>query len=202
MEALRARKAAHTRSTILQAALSLFEKSGYSATSVDEIARNAEISLPTLFRYFPSKADLVFADDDASLLRWEAAFNEADPHLPLSAALRGASAAVMAGTDLRLATLRARLLQEDPELERRALWGDARALERATQRIAARCGWDATRDLRPALVARATLGAMRAAQGLVRAGNPEPFGKLVDDAFVELGRMGELLETRGIRAAD
>jgi len=201
MEALRAKKAARTRSSILDAALTLFEKSGYTSTSVEEIARAAEISLPTLFRYFPSKADLVFADDEASLLRWEAAFDACDPDLPLSAVLRAASGAVIAGTDLRLAGLRARLLQEDPELEQRALWGDARALDRATLRIASRCGWDPAQDLRPALVARATLGAMRAAQGLVRAGSPTPFLALVDQAFLELGRIGELLETRGIRGA-
>ncbi|HNH47724.1 MAG TPA: helix-turn-helix domain-containing protein, partial [Myxococcota bacterium] len=97
MEALRARKAARTRSTILQAALSLFEKHGYSATSVEDIAKAAEISLPTLFRYFPSKADLVFADDEASVARWEAAFDATAPQLPLSVALRAASQAVMAG---------------------------------------------------------------------------------------------------------
>ncbi len=202
MEALRAKKAARTRSTILNAALGLFESYGYSATSVGDIASAAEISLPTLFRYFPSKADLVFADDEVSLLRWEAAFDGCDPRLPLSAALRAASGAVIAGTDLRLASLRARLLQEDPELEQRALWGDARALERATLRIAGRCGWDPALDLRPALVARATLGAMRAAQGLVRAGSPTPFLSLVDQAFVEMGRMGELLETPRVQGAD
>ncbi len=40
-------------------ALSLFEKRGFDDVTMDEIATAAEISRRTLFRAFPSKADLV-----------------------------------------------------------------------------------------------------------------------------------------------
>jgi AcrR family transcriptional regulator len=43
------------------AAISLFAERGYDETSVDDIAEAAGISVRTLFRYFTSKEDIVFA---------------------------------------------------------------------------------------------------------------------------------------------
>jgi AcrR family transcriptional regulator len=62
---LRERKKARTRDTIAATAVDLFLAHGYDAVSVNDVAAAAEISKPTLFRYFPSKEDLVvlrFAD--------------------------------------------------------------------------------------------------------------------------------------------
>lgn len=62
---LRARKKARTREAIGDAAVSLFLERGFDRVSVNDIAAAAEISKPTLFRYFPTKEDLVlhrFAD--------------------------------------------------------------------------------------------------------------------------------------------
>jgi len=41
------------------AAVSLFLERGFDRVSVNDIATAAEISKPTLFRYFPTKEDLV-----------------------------------------------------------------------------------------------------------------------------------------------
>ena len=49
---------ADTRAKILKAALELFSKHGYSSTTTRELARKAEITEVTLFRYFPSKENL------------------------------------------------------------------------------------------------------------------------------------------------
>lgn len=49
---------ADTRAKILKAALELFSKHGYSSTTTRELARKAEVTEVTLFRYFPSKEDL------------------------------------------------------------------------------------------------------------------------------------------------
>ena len=62
---LRARKKARTRDTIADAAITLFLARGFDQVSINDVAAAAEVSKPTLFRYFASKEDLVlhrFAD--------------------------------------------------------------------------------------------------------------------------------------------
>ncbi|WP_405460995.1 TetR/AcrR family transcriptional regulator [Streptomyces sp. NBC_00101] len=62
---LRERKKLRTRQTISEVAIALFLEHGFDQVSVADIAAAAEVSKPTLFRYFPTKEDLVvqrFAD--------------------------------------------------------------------------------------------------------------------------------------------
>ncbi|MFF8290808.1 TetR family transcriptional regulator [Streptomyces sp. NPDC016309] len=62
---LRERKKQRTYRTISEAAITLFLERGFDRVSVAEVAAAAEVSKPTLFRYFPAKEDLVlhrFAD--------------------------------------------------------------------------------------------------------------------------------------------
>ncbi|OKJ72777.1 TetR/AcrR family transcriptional regulator [Streptomyces sp. CB02460] len=69
---LRARKKERTRDAIGDAAVSLFLERGFDSVSVNDIAAAAEISKPTLFRYFPTKEDLVlhrFADHQGEAAR-------------------------------------------------------------------------------------------------------------------------------------
>jgi AcrR family transcriptional regulator len=56
---VRERNAEHTRSWIADAALELFEAHGYEATTLDELARRAGVSVSTLHRYFPTKDSLL-----------------------------------------------------------------------------------------------------------------------------------------------
>ena len=65
---LRARKKQKTRWAIQEHALRLFAEQGYDATTIDQIAAAAEISPSTFFRYFPTKEDLVIADEYDDLL--------------------------------------------------------------------------------------------------------------------------------------
>lgn len=58
-EGLRERKRRRTHDTISATAISLFLERGFDGVSVVDIAAAAEVSKPTLFRYFPTKEDLV-----------------------------------------------------------------------------------------------------------------------------------------------
>ncbi|MFJ3921542.1 TetR family transcriptional regulator [Streptomyces sp. NPDC090022] len=62
---LRESKKLRTRRHLAATALELFLERGFDAVSVADVAAAAEVSKPTLFRYFPTKEDLVldrFAD--------------------------------------------------------------------------------------------------------------------------------------------
>ncbi|MFE7896262.1 TetR family transcriptional regulator [Streptomyces sp. NPDC057424] len=56
---LRERKKQRMYETVSDIAVRLFLERGFDAVSVAEVAAAAEISKPTLFRYFPAKEDLV-----------------------------------------------------------------------------------------------------------------------------------------------
>lgn len=59
VEGLRTRKKERTRQAISETAIAMFLEHGFDQVGVAEIAAAAEVSKPTLFRYFPSKEDLV-----------------------------------------------------------------------------------------------------------------------------------------------
>lgn len=54
------RRAAQTRAEIIDAALELFATQGFDATSMEQVADGAGVSRRTIYRYFPTKDDLVF----------------------------------------------------------------------------------------------------------------------------------------------
>ncbi len=59
---LRERKKQRTRELIAETALELFSEHGYQATTVADIAASADVSERTVFGYFPTKEDILFAD--------------------------------------------------------------------------------------------------------------------------------------------
>ncbi|TDC58194.1 TetR family transcriptional regulator [Actinomadura sp. KC345] len=60
---LRELKKARTRAAIQREALRLFGERGYEATTVEQVAQAAEVAHTTVFRYFPTKEDLVITDE-------------------------------------------------------------------------------------------------------------------------------------------
>ncbi|HYQ51283.1 MAG TPA: helix-turn-helix domain-containing protein [Pseudomonas sp.] len=59
MSGLRERQKAERRQAISAAAVALFDKQGYQATTIEQIARAAGVSAPTVFAYFNSKQEIV-----------------------------------------------------------------------------------------------------------------------------------------------
>ncbi len=85
---LRERKKARTRAEIREQALRLFLVQGYEATTVQQIADAAEVSLSTLFRYFPTKARLALQFDLETVIR--DAFRSLGPDASVFAAIHAA----------------------------------------------------------------------------------------------------------------
>lgn len=63
---LRERNRARTYAEIADAALGLFERNGFDATTVEQIATTAGVSPATFFRYFAAKEDVLFAGEAES----------------------------------------------------------------------------------------------------------------------------------------
>ncbi|MGH6617473.1 TetR/AcrR family transcriptional regulator [Sphingomonas sp.] len=61
---LRERKKAQTRETIAETAKTMFDARGFDHVTVAEIADAANVSVKTLFKYFDTKEDLLFNDEN------------------------------------------------------------------------------------------------------------------------------------------
>jgi AcrR family transcriptional regulator len=61
MSGLRERQKEQRKEAILVAAMALFDQLGYAATTVEQIAERAGVSAPTVFNYFGSKQEILFA---------------------------------------------------------------------------------------------------------------------------------------------
>lgn len=94
------RKRARTRQAIQRHALRLFGEQGYHATTVEQVAAAADLAPSTVFRYFPTKHDLVVLDDDLMLIRpFIAAFRDQPADLGVVAALHNAVRTAFDDTD-------------------------------------------------------------------------------------------------------
>lgn len=144
---LRERKKARTRALIQEHALRLFREQGYEATSIEEIAEAAEVSPSTVFRYFPTKPDLVIYDDlDERMIE---AFRAQAPELNAVQALRASVRSGfggLAGEEMALQLERERLLRSVPELQSAMLGELARTVGEIADLIAERAGRPADDD--------------------------------------------------------
>ena len=176
-----------THERIVDVALDLFARQGFSRTTVDEIAAAAGVGRRTIFRYFPSKNDIVIADFDARLERLRLALAESDPELAPMEALRRAVLLSNRREDGQLPALRIQttLIARDPILQAHAMVRYA-AWRRVVAEFAAERQQCRPDELLPQAIAYAALGtAMAAFTRWVRAPD-ERLEHCLDEAFREL----------------
>ncbi|MEJ8670894.1 TetR family transcriptional regulator [Streptomyces sp. MS1.AVA.1] len=75
---LRERKKIKTRTAIRDATYALIKLQGYDTTTIEQIAERAEVSPSTVFRYFPTKEDIVLTDEYDPILLDELRRRQAD----------------------------------------------------------------------------------------------------------------------------
>ena len=76
------RPAATTAHELAAVAQRLFVAGGFEQTSIEDVAAAAGISRRTFFRYFATKADVLFADSPAELARLRECLADPAPGLP------------------------------------------------------------------------------------------------------------------------
>jgi mycofactocin system transcriptional regulator len=145
-------------------ALRLFTDQGFESTTIEQIAAEAGVSKRTFFRYFSSKASVLWSEFDSEVDTIRAALAEVPAGVPMMDAIRRAvvTANHYGPQDVPELRLRMNLVGGVPALQSSAaLHYDA--WERAISDFAAtRIGQPAD-SLYPLAVGRATLAACRAA---------------------------------------
>lgn len=116
---LRERKKIKTREAIRGATYALVAEQGYDSTTIEQIAERAEVSPSTVFRYFPTKEDIVITDEYDEPLLAELAARPADEPWTDSVRYVIRRAVHLAVTEQpEITTLRARLMLEVPAVAR------------------------------------------------------------------------------------
>jgi AcrR family transcriptional regulator len=116
---LRERKREETRKRLTEAALALFMKRGFEATTIDDIAEAANVSRRTFFHYFESKEDVAFTwHDSFGKELAEAVIDGPDAPDPLTMAERAINVRLQRFSADEASAL-SRLVEETPALRAR-----------------------------------------------------------------------------------
>jgi mycofactocin system transcriptional regulator len=145
-------------------ALQLFTKQGFDDTPIEQIAAGAGVSRRTFFRYFSSKADVLWGEFDAEVETIRTALAAVPVRVPMMDAIRQAVVAAnhYGADDAPELRTRMNLIISVPALQSSAaLHYDA--WERAISDFAASRTGQPADSLYPLAIGRATLAACRAA---------------------------------------
>ena len=175
-----------TRARIEQAALDLFTAQGFEQVTIDEIAEAAGISRRTFFRYVSAKADAVWGDFDAHVVRLEAMLAATANEQSVLASICAAYVEVndYAEADLPMLRQRMRLILTEPALQAHSQVRYAAVDRVVAAHVARRTG--VTPDaLVPRLVAVSTRAAATTAFEVWLADGRSSLGSVLHQAFDE-----------------
>lgn len=158
---LRERKKLKTRVAIREATYGLIAEQGYEATTIEQIAAAAEVSPSTVFRYFPTKEDIVLTDEFDPVMEAAVRARPADetPLESLRAVLRQAVEAILADQPEEMSQ-RSRLMLEIPAVRARMTETMAETSLLLTRAVADRTG-RAESDLEVRVFTASVMAALR-----------------------------------------
>ncbi|MEV6397773.1 TetR family transcriptional regulator [Streptomyces sp. NPDC051907] len=158
---LRERKKLKTRVAIRRATHRLIAEQGYEATTVEQIAEAADVSPSTVFRYFPTKEDIVLSDEYDPVLVAELRARPADED-PLDSlrTVLTRSLATFVAEEREEFVQRTKLLAEVPAVRARMTETMATTSDLLARALADRLG-RAHDDLNVRVFTAAVLGALR-----------------------------------------
>jgi mycofactocin system transcriptional regulator len=176
-----------TRARIEQSALDLFTAQGFEQVTIDEIADAAGISRRTFFRYVTAKADAVWGDFDAHVLRLEAMLAATAGDQSVLASICAAYVEVndYATADLSMLRQRMRLILTEPALQAHSQVRYA-AVDRVVAAHVARRTGVRPDALLPRLVATSTRAAATTAFEVWLADGRSTLAAALHEAFDEL----------------
>jgi AcrR family transcriptional regulator len=174
---------------VARVAIDLFSRQGYDAVSMDEIASAANVSRRSLFRYFPSKSDLVWAGFapylDRLMTGLERTPEGTDPLMAVQAALVDALPSEAAG----VAAMRVQLaiVESHPDL-----WSTGSSSLVAAHDIVQQFLSDRTvfGGLRVRVFADLAITTAFTALRFWSTADEAPVRRIVEDAFAALGDWG------------
>jgi mycofactocin system transcriptional regulator len=160
----RGRPPATSSSELRRIALRLFAECGFEATRIDQITAEAGVSERTFFRYFATKASVLWAEFDAEVDAIRAALAAVPDDVPMMEAIRRAvvSANHYRAADVPELRMRMNLIASVPALSYSAA-EHYDAWERAVSEFAGRRLGHPADSLYPLAIGRAVLAACRAA---------------------------------------
>lgn len=159
-EGLRERKKQRTRLALIEAGIRLFDEHGFEATTVADICAAADVAPATFYKHFPTKEDLVFANQPYRLEVFRDLIRDREPGAPIDEHLmwvidRGLQDPSLPLVAESMRPVRRRLIMESPMLRAVAL----RWLFDSQEELGAALA-DAYSDELDGLAARAIIGAL------------------------------------------
>jgi TetR/AcrR family transcriptional regulator, regulator of mycofactocin system len=160
----RGRPPSTSRRELRLIALRLFAERGFDAATIEQVAAEAGVSERTFFRYFATKASVLWAEFDTEVETISASLAAVADDVPMMDAIRGAVVAAnhYHADDIPEMRMRMHLIATVPALSFSAA-EHYEAWERAISEFAARRLGQPAGSLYPLAVGRATLAACRAA---------------------------------------